>query len=99
MPRTGKLRQVRRESTAARLTVLRPGPIGDTGAGKRMADAFVDVFPYVSLAGIDPDRDRQPLGDVMGAMDESHIHSRTRGKHARSIAGLVRDKTGNKEKY
>jgi hypothetical protein len=32
-------------------------------------------------------------------MDESHIHSRTRGKHARSIAGLVRDKTGDKEKY
>jgi hypothetical protein len=63
-----------------RLTVLRPGPIGDTGAGKRVADMFVDIAPHLSLNGLDPERTYDRRGNTMRDGDESHIQKRTRGK-------------------
>ena len=85
MPRTGKLIGDDRKGSVHRLTTLRSGAIGDTGAGKRAADMYVDPSPYISLDGIKPDRDRQPFGNVMGARDESHIQHRTRGSHGRGF--------------
>jgi hypothetical protein len=77
--------------SAHALTSLRCGPIGDTGASRRMADTFVDCQPYVSLAGIDDRRTRDPRGNVMSSEDESHIHRRTRGKGSRDIVAPKRE--------
>jgi hypothetical protein len=85
MPRTGKILGDDRHGDVHRLTTLRPGPIGDTGAGKRAADMYVDPSPYISLDGIKPDRDRPSFGNVMGARDESHVQHRTRGHHGRGF--------------
>ena len=92
---SGRHRRGVGKTSVHRLTVLRPGPVGDTGATERMANTFIDVFPYVSLHGVDVNRtyDRRG-GGVMGAADESRIHSRTKGKvkPARIPAGLVAPK-------
>jgi len=63
-----------------RLTTLRAGPLGDNGAGAA-ADTFVDVYPYVSLRGMNADRSYDRRGNVMAAHDESKIQKRTGGKH------------------
>jgi hypothetical protein len=83
--RTGKIihqhRAGKGKTSVHRLTVLRAGPIGDTGAGKRVADMFVDPSPYLSMSGLDIERTRDPRGNTMRNGDESHIQSRTGGKH------------------
>jgi hypothetical protein len=63
-----------------RLTVIRPGGIGDTGASKAVADMFVDVSPYLSMRGVDIHREYDRRGNVMKVHDESHIQRRTRGR-------------------
>lgn len=62
------------------MTVLRPGPIGDTGVGKNAADMFVDIAPHISLRGLDIERTYDRRGNTMRDGDESHIQARTRGK-------------------
>ena len=69
--------------SAHRLTVMRAGGIGDTGATRAVADMFVDPMPYVSLAGINVDRTLDRRGNTMKAHDESHIQRRTRGHATR----------------
>ena len=89
--RAGKIihqhRHGKGRTSVHRLTPARPGPIGDTGM-RSAADMYVDPSPFVSLKGIDPDRMRDPRGNVMRAHDESHIQSRTRGR-ARGSSTLV----------
>lgn len=63
-----------------RLTVLRSGPIGATGASRQMADTFVDIAPHMSLKGLEIDRMYDRRGNTMRDGDESHIQSRTKGK-------------------
>ena len=77
-----------------RLTPFRAGPrVGETFATARMADTFVDVYPYVSLKGVDTERTYDRRGDTMNATDESHIQHRTRGHKHRAIVakGQFRD--------
>jgi hypothetical protein len=66
--------------SAHRLTVIRPGPIGDTGASAKVADMFIDVTPYVSMLGINIHREYDRRGNTMKAHDESHVQRRTRGR-------------------
>jgi hypothetical protein len=65
---------------ASALTALRPGDrFGHDHATDRMADTFVDVFPYLSLKGLNTERLMDRRGDVLGSHDEAHIQKRTRG--------------------
>lgn len=84
MPRAEKLiahhRHGQGKLSAHRMSVLRTGPLGDIGAGYA-ADMFVDPMPYLSLKGVNVDREYDRRGNVMRATDESHIQKRTRGKH------------------
>jgi hypothetical protein len=66
--------------SAHALTVLRPGPIGETGATTAVAEMFVDVAPHFSLKGIDIDRQHDRRANTMRVTDESHIQRRTRGR-------------------
>lgn len=87
--RAGKIISHSREGqgklSAHRLTVMRPGPLGDHNAGKA-ADMFVDPMPYLSLRGIDTERSYNRRGNTMRAVDESHIQHRTKGKHRGTFA-------------
>lgn len=84
--RAGKIihqhRHGKGRTSVHRLTPLRPGPLGDAGAGAA-ADTFVDVFPIVSLRGIDTERTYDRRGNVMSSHDQSRIQHRTRGHHGR----------------
>lgn len=72
---------------AHRLTVLRPGPLVDMGVPRHIADMYADVFPYLSLAGLDIYREENRRGNTMRDRDESHIQSRTGGTRT----GKLRD--------
>jgi hypothetical protein len=78
-----------------RLTALRAGDkFGESSASSRMADTFVDVFPYLSLKGLDINRLYDRRGNVMSSADESHIQRRTnghRGAGAITAKGQFRD--------
>jgi hypothetical protein len=74
-----------------RLTVLRPGPIGDTGVSTAVSDMFVDIAPHVSLKGVNIHREYDRRGNTMKARDESHIQRRTRG---RSSGGGIQANNG-----
>jgi hypothetical protein len=67
-----------------RLTVIRPGPIGDAGMGKHVADQFVDIAPHLGLTGLDIHRTYDRRGNIMRAIDESHVQGRTGGVKRRS---------------
>ena len=75
----GRGRQSWKNEMGDRLTTLRAGGLHDQHDTAR-ADMFVDVSPYISLAGIDADRLYSRAGPTM---IDQHAIARTRGKHLR----------------
>jgi hypothetical protein len=83
--RAGKIvaeyRHGKGKTSVHRLTVLRAGPIGDTGVSRKAADTFVDIAPHLSLKGLDINHTYDRRGSTMRAVDESHVQSRTGGNN------------------
>jgi hypothetical protein len=84
MARTGKIiAQYRRgqgKHNVERWSTFRCGPLHDQRDSAR-ADLFVDVNPYVSLAGIDADR---LYSRAAATHIDQHAIARTRGKTLRT---------------